>query len=315
MHVAGAAAPLAPVWVLASSVSLLPQALNGIFAGSIYALFAVGYTLVFGVLDILNLAHSAVFMLGAVLTYGLAVTAGLPFLPAALLATGGCAAIGFGIDLIAFRPLRHRAAPPISALLTSIGLALIFVNVAEVRFGANSRAYPPSAALSGSVHAGSLVLDDAKIATLALSLALAAGLGYLLRRTRAGRAIRAVAENPKAAQLMGINVDAVIAWTLVLTSALGAVAGILYGLSQHDINPFMGRDQIELKGLAVIVLGGMGSVRGAVVAGYLLGLAEVAALVFIGSNASAGVAFAVLFLALVAFPGGVLRGRSVARQV
>src|SRR5207302_1275563 len=222
--------------------TLLPQALNGIFTGSIYALFAVGYTLVFGVLDILNLAHSAVFMLGAVITYGLAVTLGLPFLLAALLATLPCATVGYGIDL-------------------------------------------------------------------------AASLGWIVRRTSAGRAIRAVAENPKAARLMGMDVDAVIAWTLVLTSALGAVAGILYGLSQHDINPFMGRDQIELKGLAVIVLGGMGSIRGAVVAGYLLGLAEVAALVFLGSNVSGGVAFVLLFIALVALPGGILRGRSVARQV
>lgn len=295
--------------------TLLPQALNGVFTGSIYALFAVGYTLVFGVLDILNLAHSAVFMLGAVLAYTLAVTFGWPFLLAGLGATVACAAIGFGIDLVAFRPLRHRAAPPISALLTSIGLALVFVNIAELRFGANSRAFPATVALSGSTRVGSLVLEDSKIATLVLSLCLAALLGWVLRRTRAGRAIRAVAENPKAAQLMGIDIDAVIAWTLVISSALGAVAGILYGLSQHDINPFMGRDQIELKGLAVMVLGGMGSIKGAVVAGYLLGLAEVAALVFLGSNVSAGVAFAVLFLALVAFPGGILRGRSVGRRV
>src|SRR2546423_5179438 len=132
--------------------TLLPQMLNGICRGSIYALFAVGYTLVFGVLDILNLAHSAVFMLGAVITYGLAVTLGLPFLLGALLATLACAALGYGIDLVALRPLRHRGAPPISALLTTIGLALIFVNLAELRFGANSRALPASAALSGSVH-------------------------------------------------------------------------------------------------------------------------------------------------------------------
>ncbi len=294
---------------------MLSQALNGLFTGSIYALFAVGYTLVFGVLDILNLAHSAVFMLGAVIAYTLAVTLGFPFVVAALGATLACAVIGYGIDRVAFRPLRHRSAPPISALLTSIGLALVFVNIAELRFGANSRALPASVALSGSLHVGNLVLEDSKIATLVLSLALAAILGWVVRRTRAGRAVRAVAENPKAAQLMGIDVDAVIAWTLVVSSALGAVAGILYGLSQHDISPFMGRDQIELKGLAVIVLGGMGSIRGAVVAGYLLGLAELAAQVFLGSNVSAGVAFAVLFLALVAFPGGMLRGRRVAREV
>lgn len=294
--------------------TLLAQTLNGIFAGSIYALFAVGYTLVFGVLDILNLAHSAVFMLGAVLAFAFAVTLGLPFLPAAGLAVLLCAGLGLGIDLVALRPLRHRAAPPLSALLTSIGLALIFVNIAEVRFGANSRAFPASIPFSGIAHVGSLALADSKIVTLALSLVLAGLLGFVVRRTRAGRAIRAVAENPRAAQLMGINVDAVIALTLVIASGLGAVAGILYALSQHDINPFMGT-QIELKGLAVIVLGGMGSIRGAVIAGYLLGLAEVAAQVFAGSQVSAGIAFAILFVALIAFPGGILGGRTLARRV
>lgn len=302
--------------VLASGTAgtLLAQTLNGIFAGSIYALFAVGYTLVFGVLDILNLAHSAVFMLGAVLAYAFAVTLGLPFLPAAGLAVLLCAGLGLGIDLVALRPLRHRAAPPLSALLTSIGLALVFVNIAEVRFGANSRAFPASIPFSGTTHVGGLGLADSKIVTLALSLVLAGLLGFVVRRTRAGRAIRAVAENPRAAQLMGINVDAVIALTLVIASGLGAVAGILYALSQHDINPFMGT-QIELKGLAVIVLGGMGSIRGAVLAGYLLGLAEVAAQVFAGSQVSAGIAFAILFVALIAFPGGILGSRSLARRV
>jgi branched-chain amino acid transport system permease protein len=290
------------------------QALNGIFAGSIYALFAVGYTLVFGVLDILNLAHSAVFMLGAVIAYGLVVALRLPFWSAVALATLACAAIGFGIELVAFRPLRRKGAPQISALLTSIGLALIFVNLAEVGFGANSQRFPARAGLSGSLRLGSLALPDAKMVSLLLSLLLAAALGFVVRRTAPGRAMRAVAENPRAAQLMGIDVDAVIAWTLVVSSALGAIAGILYGLSQADINPFMGRDQIELKGLAVIVLGGMGSIPGAVLAGYLLGLAEVAAVVFFGANVSSGVAFAVLFVALVAVPGGILRGHT-ARQV
>lgn len=301
--------------LLAAGGTLLAQTLNGIFTGSIYALFAVGYTLVFGVLDILNLAHSAVFMLGAVLTYAFAVSLGLPFFAGAALAVAACALVGLGIDYVALRPLRRRSAPPLSALLTTIGLALIFVNLAEVRFGANSRAYPASAPFQGSVHLGSIVVDDAKVATLALSLALAVLLAAFLKQSRLGRAIRAVAENPRAAQLMGINVDAVIAWTLVISSALGAIAGILYGLSQHDISPFVGRDQIELKGLVVMVLGGMGSVRGAVVAGFLLGLAEVAALVLLGSNVSTGVAYALLFIALVAFPGGILGGRRVARQV
>jgi branched-chain amino acid transport system permease protein len=303
-----------PALVAATSAgSLLAQALNGIFAGSIYALFAVGYALVFGVLDILNLAHSAVFMLGAVLAYTLGVSLHLPFWLAAVAAVAAGAAIGYGIDLVALRPLRRRGAPPLSALLTSIGLALIFVNLAEVRFGANSRRFPDRAAFSGTTHLGGIVATNSKLATLVLSLLLAAGLGYVVRRTRPGRAMRAVAENPRAARLMGINVDSVIVWTLVAASALGAVAGILYGLSQGDVNPFMGRDQIELKGLAVIVLGGMTSIPGAVVAGYLLGLAEVAALVFVGSNFSQGVAFALLFVALVAFPNGLFRKGTTGR--
>ncbi|HEU5002659.1 MAG TPA: branched-chain amino acid ABC transporter permease [Actinomycetota bacterium] len=299
--------------VAASAHTWVSQALNGIFAGSIYALFAAGYTLVFGVLDILNLAHSAVFMVGAVLAYTFAVTFGLPFVLALVAATLACAAIGFGIDRVALRPLRARGAPPLSALLTTLGLSLVFINLAEVRFGANSRALPATVALSGSFSLGGIVIPDAKVATLILSIALAGGLEVLVRRSRAGRAVRAVAENPRAAQLMGIDVDAVIAWTLVISSALGALAGILYGLTQHDINPFMGRDQIELKGLAVIVLGTMGSVRGAVVAGYLLGLAEVAALVIFGSSVSFGVAFAALFLALIAFPNGLFRGQALRR--
>jgi branched-chain amino acid transport system permease protein len=291
----------------------LQQFLNGIFSGSIYALFAVGYTLVFGVLDILNLAHSAVFTVGAVVALVLLTHFGLPFWLAALLAIVLCGAIGYGLDLVAFRPLRHRSAPHISSLITSIALALIFVSITENLFGANSKRFPPGAAPSGEFHIGAIGIDRLELFILALTLFLMLLLGYVIRSTRPGQAIRAVAENPRAAFLMGINVDRTIAFTLVISSALGGLAGILYGLSQHDVSPYIGRDQVELKGLAVIVVGGMGSITGAVVAGYLLGLVEVLVLVTLGTNVRSGVAFALLFIALVLFPSGLFGERGARR--
>ena len=291
----------------------LQQLLNGIFSGSIYALFAVGYTLVFGVLDILNLAHSAVFTAGAVLALVLLTNFSFPFWLAALVAIAICGAIGYGLDLVAFRPLRHRAAPHISSLITSIALALIFVSIAENKFGANSKRFPPQVIPSGELHFGAVVIDRLDLFILVLTLVLMVVLGYVIRSTRPGRAIRAVAENPRAAFLMGINVDRTIALTLVISSALGGLAGILYGLSQHDVSPYIGRDQVELKGLAVIVVGGMGSITGAVVAGYLLGLVEVLVLVTLGTNVRSGVAFALLFIALVLFPSGLFGERGARR--
>ncbi|GAC1329776.1 MAG: branched-chain amino acid ABC transporter permease [Candidatus Dormibacteria bacterium] len=304
--------PVAPVATGISPGYLLQQALNGVFNGSIYALFAVGYTLVFGVLDILNLAHSAVFMAGAVISFLLVVSLGLPFWAALVIAVAVCAAAGYLLDLAAFRPLRHRGAPHISSLISSIGLALVLVNIAEIRFGGNSQRFPANRVPGGAFHVGSLTIGVVDIGILALTLALMVGLGLMIKRTSPGRAIRAVAENPRAAALMGINVDRVIGLTLVLSSGLGGLAGILYGLSQSDVSPFVGRDQVELKGLAVIVLGGMGSITGAVVAGYLLALVEVAVLVTMGSSVRSGVAFAVLFLALVLRPAGLF-GRGTTR--
>ena len=299
---------------LTSAHDLLQQALNGVFTGSVYALFAVGYTLVFGVLDILNLAHSAVFMLGAVIAFELTTDAGLPLWLAALVAVAACGAIGYTLDRIAFRPLRRRQAPPLNALIGSIGLALVMVSLTQVRFGADSRRFPPDRVPGGVITAGGYVVDDVKIAILAVTLVLMAALGWMIRSTGFGRAMRAVAENPRAALLMGIDVDRVIALTLVLSSALGGIAGVLFAISQNDVSPFIGRDEVELKGLAVIVVGGMGSVAGAVASGYLLGLLEVATLVLIGDNARTAAPFLVLFAVLVVRPRGLFAAR-LARRV
>ncbi len=272
------------------------QILNAIFIGSIYALFAVGYTLVFGVLDILNLAHSAVFMFGAAITYSLVVNHGLAFWVACVIGIVASALMGLVIEHVCLRPLRRRRAPPIAALITTIGLALIIVASIEQGKpgsllawlwvdGANSVAFPSSAVPNTTWHLGDLTLEASKVVIIPISIALMLVLGYVIRYTQVGRGLRAVAENPRAARLMGLDV--------------------LFGVALGDISPYIGRDSVEVRGLAVIVLGGMGSVAGAVVGGYLLGLIEVLAIVALGSNARGGVAFAALFLMLVLRPQGL----------
>ena len=154
-----------------------------------------------------------------------------------------------------------------------------------------------------------LTLEASKVAIIPVTILLMLVLGYVIRFTQVGRGLRAVAENPRAARLMGIDVDRMITLTLVISSALGGLAGILFGLAIGDISPYIGRDNVEVRGLAVIVLGGLGSIPGAVAGGYLLGGIEVLALVALGSNARAGVAFAALFLVLVIRPQGLFGAR------
>ncbi len=296
------------------------QIVNAIFIGSIYALFAVGYTLVFGILDILNLAHSAVFMLGAAATYSLVVNHGLPFWLACLIGIVGSAFMGLVIEYLCLRPLRRRQAPPIAALISTIGLALVIVAAVEQGKtgslfswlwvdGANSVAFPSGTVPDPIWHIGDLSLESSKVLIIPISIALMLVLGYVMRYTQVGRGLRAVAENARAARLMGLDVDRMITLTLVISSALGGLAGILFGLALGDISPYIGRDNVEVRGLAVIVLGGMGSIPGAVIGGYLLGFIEILALVTFGSNARGGVAFAALFLMLVLRPQGLFGTR------
>ena len=291
------------------------QILNAIFIGSIYALFAVGYTLVFGILDILNLAHSAVFMLGAAIAYTVVVKYSQSIWVAALVAIAASALMGLVIEHVCLRPLRRRQAPPITALISTVGLALVIVAAVEQGVpgslfgwlwtdGANSVAFPANTIPNPTWHVGDVTLEASKVAIIPVAIALMLILGYVMRYTQVGRGLRAVAENPRAARLMGLDVDRMISLTLVISSALGGLAGILFGVALGDISPYIGRDNVEVRGLAVIVLGGMGSIPGAVLGGYLLGLIEVLALVFINGSASNGVAFAALFLMLILRPQG-----------
>jgi len=281
------------------------QIVNGLFLGSIYALFALGYTLVFGVLDILNLAHQAVFMVCAYAALVLVVHLHMPMVaafPVAVLLGG---LLGMLVDRIAFRPLRGRSDSNIAGLISSIALATILEAGVVQFFGPDVERFPFGTVPTRSLRLGDAVVSELQIIIIAIALLMLAGLTWLLRRTRLGRRIRAVAESPKAARVLGVDVDRIISASFFVSSALGAAAGVLFGLAFNNVAPDMGRS-VELKGLAVIVLGGMGSMPGAALAGLALGLLEVFTVAWIGSSYRDAVAFGVLFLVLVLRPRGLL---------
>ena len=296
-----------------SMAVLLQQLINGLFIGSVYGLFAVGYTLVFGVLDILNLAHAAIFTLGALTALWLTTGAGLSIWLAFPLAALFSGALGLVLDRVAFAPLRRRADSNLSGLISSIAMAIIFESAALGIFGARTVRFPEGIFLNRVWRFGSVTVTSLQVEIVLTALALMLALTAFVRHTRAGRAIRAVAESERTARLLGINVDGVIALTFFISSALGGVAGILYGLYFDALAPDMGRS-IELKGLAVIVLGGMGSIPGAILGGIAFGLSEVFTVALTGtSNLRDAVAFSVLFAILVLKPSGLL-GRGRARE-
>jgi branched-chain amino acid transport system permease protein len=281
----------------------MQQVVNGLFLGSIYALFALGYTLVFGVLDILNLAHAAVFMLASFAALVL-VGRGLPILVAFPLAVAAAGLLGVLLERVAFRPLRARADSNISGLISSLALATIFEALALWAWGPNVSRFPFGTIPETQFRLWGAVISRLQLTIIAVAVGLFLVLTWLVTRTRLGREIRAVAESPRAARVLGVDVDRVIAWSFLISSALGGAAGVLYSLAFNAIQPDMGRG-VELKGLAVIILGGMGSMPGAVVAGFALGLTEVFVVANLGASWRDAVSFTGLFLILLLRPRGL----------
>jgi branched-chain amino acid transport system permease protein len=286
------------------------QIYNGLFIGSIYALFAVGYTLVFGILDILNLAHQAVFMVGAIIALELVVRADLNIWLALVTSVLTCGLIGILLDRIAFKPLRKRPDTYFSSLISSIAMALIFEAIVLRWLGPDPRRFPFGTFPVKIWEIGDVVITLRQIVIMALAVAMTVGLQFFVRRTRTGMAIRTVAENQRAARLLGVNVDGIIALSFFISSALGGMAGVFFGLEFANIAPEMGRG-IELKGLAVIILGGMGSIPGAVIGGFILGLTEVFTVQWISSTWRDAAAFTVMFLILLVRPRGLLGQKAV----
>ncbi len=311
---------------------LLQQVLNGLAIGSVYAIFALGYTLIFSVLRIINFAQGAVFTLGAYFTYALtgsrfgfngllrnaAVPLRLPFI-LALLGVAVLAGIsGVLVERFAFRPLRARGADPLLTLVSSLGVAVALVNVIQYLFGAEMYAYPSDpfghwpAAVNFGTASEPILVRSIQVMIFGVSMIMVALLTLLMNMTRTGKALRAVAEDPVTASLLGINTGRLIVFTFFVSGFLGGVAGTLVGLSVSIAGPYFGIS-FGLKGLAVIVLGGLGDIPGAVLGGLVIGLAEA----FVPSQYIAyreAVPFALLFIVLLVRPQGLL-GRAVVQKV
>lgn len=285
------------------------QIANGLFLGAVYALFAIGYTLVFGVLDILNLAHAAIFMAAAFVALALT-NLGIPILAALPVAMVAAGIMGILLDRVAFAPLRKRNAGTLVPLISSIGVAIIIEAAVRGIFGIDERHYPPTPAASVALHAGPVTFTALDVAIFVTALVLMAVLTYVMRSTTLGRNIRAVAEDRVAAALLGIDLERTIALTFFIASALGGAAGVLVGLQYDSVISGMG-DRIELKGLAVIILGGMGSVTGAVIGGFLLGAVETLSIAYIGSEWRDALAFGVMFAILILRPTGIFGKRAL----
>ena len=287
----------------------LQQLINALSLGTIYSLFALGYALVFSVLGVLNLAHSAVFTSGAVIGLLMVRYLGASVPVAFVGAMIGSGIVGIVLELIAFRPLRRRNAPRISQLISSIGAAIVIVNLTQLLFQtlfARTEEYFPRGLITEEpVILGSLSIQPIRIISLVVALVLMALLQLLVRHTKLGLAMRSVAYNQRTSRLLGIDVNGVFLFTFFLAGALGGAGGLLYGLSFTRVTPFMGQD-IALLGLTAIVLGGMGSIQGAVLGGFLVAIFQTLSIALGSSNYRDAIVFILLFLILLVRPQGLL---------
>jgi branched-chain amino acid transport system permease protein len=288
---------------------LLQQLLNGITWGSIYALIALGYTMVYGVLRLINFAHGEVYMIGAMTGYYAAHAFGFASEPSlwglvVVLAVSmiACGILGAAIERIAYRPL--RGAGRLAPLITAIGVSLLLQNTGQLVFGADPKFFPPLLESHEVLRAGGVAVSNIQITVLLTALLLMAALEFIVQRTRFGRAMRAVSYDAPAAALMGVPVDRVIAGTFVLGSMLAAAAGILVGLSNPKIEPLMGL-MPGLKAFVAAVLGGIGSVPGAMVGGLLLGVIETLVTGYLSSTYRDAIAFVILIAILLFRPTGL----------
>ena len=303
---------------------LLQQIINGLVQGSVYALVALGYTMVYGILGLINFAHGEVVMVGAMVALTVlqtllaaAVAPVLAVLFSLIVAIAACMALGYSIERIAYRPLRN--APRLAPLITAIGVSIVLQNLAMMIWGREYHAFPLP--FTNSLHAlGGAIITDVQLGIVIVALLMMSGLMLLIHRSRFGRAMRAVAENPSAAALMGVDINRVVSATFMLGSALAAVAGFMVSANYGIVHYYMGF-MLGLKAFTAAVLGGIGNLRGAMLGGVVLGLIESLGAGYIGdlsggvfgSNYQDVFAFFVLIAVLVFRPSGLL-GERVAER-
>lgn len=288
----------------------LQHLINGISLGSIYALIALGYTMVYGILQLINFAHSDVYMMGAFAAYytarnmGINESPGITTLITLLVASMiGCSLLGLAIERFAYRPLRK--APKLNILITAIGVSLFLQYFGQVVFGADPKVFPNVLEDTVIAEFGGVQLKSLDVAVLVVTVFMMLALNFLIYKTKLGKAMRAVSTNMNVAAMMGVNTDRIIAFTFVVGSSLAGVGSVLVGMKYPKIEPLMG-SMIGLKAFVAAVLGGIGSVGGAVLGGLIMGLSEEMVVGYFSSTYRDALAFGILIVILIFKPAGLL---------
>ncbi|MCM1121566.1 MAG: branched-chain amino acid ABC transporter permease [Eubacterium sp.] len=293
-------------------MSFIAHLINGISLGSVYALIALGYTMVYGIAKMLNFAHGDVIMIGGYVVFVTVSGMGLNPLVAIIISMAACTVLGVTIERIAYRPL--RGASPLAVLITAIGVSYLLQNVALLVFGSDTKAFTnvvPFANLE--LFDGQLVIKSVTIVTVIVNIVIMVGLTLFVKKTKIGRAMTAVSEDKGAAQLMGINVNGTIAITFAIGSSLAAIAGVLLCSAYPALTPYTG-SMPGIKAFVAAVFGGIGSIPGAFIGGILLGVIENLSKAYISSQLSDAIVFSILIIVLLVKPTGLL-GKKVQEKV
>ncbi len=293
-------------------LSFLSYFINGVSLGSIYAIIALGYTMVYGIARMLNFAHGDIIMVGGFVIFTMVNTLGLPSLASVLVAMVLCTILGITIERIAYRPL--RSATSLAVLITAIGVSYLLQNIALLIFGSNARQFTsvvnlPNLKLAG----GQLTISSVTIVTIITCIVIMAGLTSFINKTKIGQAMLAVSEDKGAATLMGIDVNRTITITFAIGSALAAVAGALLCSAYPSLTPYTG-SMPGIKAFVAAVFGGIGSIPGALIGGVLLGIIENLSKAYISSQLSDAIVFSVLIIVLLVRPTGIL-GKKINEKV
>ena len=286
--------------------------INGISLGSVYAIIALGYTMVYGIAKMLNFAHGDVIMIGSYVVFVTVSTMGLPPMAGVLLAVAVCTLLGMTIERIAYKPL--RGASPLAVLITAIGVSYLLQNVALLIFGADTKSFTSVVTLPAiKLAGGEMTITGETIVTILSCIVIMIGLTAFINKSKAGQAMLAVSEDRGAATLMGINVNGTIALTFAIGSALAAIAGVLLCSAYPSFTPYTG-SMPGIKAFVAAVFGGIGSIPGAFIGGILLGVIEILSKAYISSQMSDAIVFSVLIIVLLVKPTGIL-GKKINEKV
>lgn len=291
---------------------LFQQLINGISVGSIYALIALGYTMVYGIINLINFAHGDIYMMGAYVGFALTTFLHLGFFPSLIISMVVCSILGVVIEKVAYKPIRNSTR--IAALITAISVSLFLEYVMVYFVSPDTRPFPNVLSEKNiTFFNGKVVMDAKNIYIIVITITLMILLQYIVHKTKAGKAMRAVSLDREAAQLMGINVNKTISYTFAMGSALAGAAGVLVGIYYNSINPLMGVAP-GIKAFVAAVIGGIGIIPGAVIGGFSLGMIETIVSAFGGSMFKDAVAFAILIIILLIKPNGLL-GKKIQEKV